>query len=139
VIGPYTVGKKAVKFGYKRYGVPGAIAAGVAVLVGYLAVRRILDSERNADASRGIGEESIETGINSVSDPGTPDGVIGGESGGGISVDIDADSDTDADDDQSSGADGEATDGPGESGQGSDERSDSPGGNEDRSELDDDN
>ncbi|PSQ08090.1 hypothetical protein BRC97_01560 [Halobacteriales archaeon QS_6_71_20] len=44
MIGAYTVGKRAVKFGYERYGVPGAVASGGAVLAGYLIVRRVLRS-----------------------------------------------------------------------------------------------
>lgn len=42
MLGPYTVGKKAAKHGYKRFGLPGAIAAGSAAAVGYVALRRAL-------------------------------------------------------------------------------------------------
>jgi len=47
MIGAYTIGKKAVQFGYKRYGIPGAIATGGAALAGYLIVRRALKSSTN--------------------------------------------------------------------------------------------
>ncbi len=49
MIGAYTIGKKAVKFGYKRYGVPGAVATGGAVLAGYVAVKRALKSSSNGE------------------------------------------------------------------------------------------
>jgi hypothetical protein len=43
-IGKLTAVRKAAKFGYRKYGLPGAIAAGVSVLVGYRFVRRKLGS-----------------------------------------------------------------------------------------------
>ncbi|SDQ93321.1 hypothetical protein [Natronobacterium texcoconense] len=49
MIGAYTVGKKAVTFGYKRYGIPGAVASGGVALAGYVAVRRALRSRTDAD------------------------------------------------------------------------------------------
>ncbi|MFC6824782.1 hypothetical protein [Halopelagius fulvigenes] len=48
MFGAYTIGKKAVKFGYKRYGIPGAVASGGAALAGYVAVRRALKSSTNS-------------------------------------------------------------------------------------------
>ncbi|WP_129112915.1 hypothetical protein [Halegenticoccus tardaugens] len=44
MFGPLTVGKKATKFGYKRFGVPGAVIAGVGAVAGYVAIKRKLAS-----------------------------------------------------------------------------------------------
>lgn len=44
MIGKLTAVRKAAEFGYRKYGLPGAIAAGVSVLVGYRFVRRKLGS-----------------------------------------------------------------------------------------------
>ncbi|WP_143423163.1 hypothetical protein [Halegenticoccus soli] len=38
------MGKKAAKFGYKRYGVPGGVVAGGAAVLGYLGAKRALKS-----------------------------------------------------------------------------------------------
>ncbi|PCR91565.1 hypothetical protein [Natrinema ejinorense] len=82
MIGAYTVGKKAVTFGYKRYGIPGAVASGGAALAGYLIVRRALksstsdgavDSAINAD---GIQSAVEETGLSAVTEKETLDRVI---------------------------------------------------------------
>lgn len=40
MLGPMTVGKKAASWGYKKYGVPGAVATGAVGVAGYVAVRR---------------------------------------------------------------------------------------------------
>ncbi|THE64406.1 hypothetical protein D8Y22_13420 [Salinadaptatus halalkaliphilus] len=61
MIGAFTVGKKAVTFGYKRYGVPGAVASGGAVLAGYVLVRRALRSTTEAD------EHTLESAIDAQS------------------------------------------------------------------------
>ncbi len=50
MLGKYTLGKKALKFGYKRYGIPGAVASGGAALAGYVVVRRALRSSTDSDA-----------------------------------------------------------------------------------------
>ncbi|WP_121742846.1 hypothetical protein [Natronorubrum halophilum] len=66
MIGALTVGKKAVTFGYKRYGIPGAIASGGIALVGYVAVRRALQSATNADGTTldsAIDAESITNAV----------------------------------------------------------------------------
>ncbi|GAB3664268.1 hypothetical protein [Halopiger thermotolerans] len=84
MIGAFTVGKKAVKFGYKRYGIPGAIASGGLVLVGYVAVRRALKSQTNADDATldsAIDAGSIksaveEDGLQAVTDTQTLDDAI---------------------------------------------------------------
>jgi len=77
MIGAYTIGKKAVKFGYKRYGVPGAVATGGAALVGYVAVKRALKSSSNGEnVDSAIDAETIksavdEKGLSAVTDKGT--------------------------------------------------------------------
>ncbi|OVE86036.1 hypothetical protein [Natronolimnobius baerhuensis] len=46
-----TVAKKAATYGYKRYGIPGAVASGAIALAAYIGVRRALRSATdNADA-----------------------------------------------------------------------------------------
>ena len=77
MLGAYTIGKKAVKFGYKRYGVPGAVATGGAALVGYVAVRRALKSSANGEnvesaIDAGAVKSAVdERGLSAVTDPGT--------------------------------------------------------------------
>ena len=46
MFGKLTAVRKAVKFGYRKYGPPGAIVAGLGGLVGYRFVRRKLGSGR---------------------------------------------------------------------------------------------
>ena len=50
-----SLGKKAVKYGYKRAGVPGAIATGSAAAVGYVVVKRALRTR--------TGEENVDSAI----------------------------------------------------------------------------
>ncbi|MDF9744121.1 hypothetical protein [Natrinema salsiterrestre] len=82
MIGAYTIGKKAVTFGYKRYGVPGAVASGGAALAGYLIVRRALKSSTDGDtADSAIDASEIqsaveEKGLGAVTDKGTLDRAI---------------------------------------------------------------
>ena len=84
MLGALSIGKKAVSFGYKRYGVPGAIASGGAVLVGYLAVRRALQAATEADEDSlgaAIDAESLEAaidqkGLQAVTDVRTIDEAI---------------------------------------------------------------
>jgi hypothetical protein len=77
MIGAYTIGKKAVTFGYKRYGVPGALASGGAALAGYLIVRRALKSstgDGSVDSAIDAGEiqSAVEgKGLSAVTDKGT--------------------------------------------------------------------
>ena len=61
MIGALSIGKKAVTFGYKRYGIPGAIASGSIALAGYVAVRRALQSVTNDD------EDALESAIDAQS------------------------------------------------------------------------
>lgn len=82
MIGTYTLGKKAVMFGYKRYGVPGAIASGGAALAGYLVVRRALKSSTNGEnVDSAIDAEEIksavdEKGLSAVTETGTLERAI---------------------------------------------------------------
>lgn len=77
MLGAYTIGKKAIKFGYKRYGVPGAVMTGGAALAGYVAVRRALKSssnDENVDSAIDAGaiESAVqEKGLSAVTDVGT--------------------------------------------------------------------
>lgn len=82
MIGAYTIGKKAATFGYRRYGVPGAIASGGAALAGYLVVRRALKSSTNdetvgsaIDAGE-IKSAVDEKGLSAVSDKETLEQAI---------------------------------------------------------------
>ncbi|OAQ54690.1 hypothetical protein HTG_03775 [Natrinema mahii] len=94
MIGAYTIGKKAVTFGYKRYGVPGAIASGGAALAGYLVVRRALQSatsDGSVDSAIDAGEIQSaveEQGLSAVTDTGTLDRAID-EDAIGSAVDMD--------------------------------------------------
>ncbi|WP_435156231.1 hypothetical protein [Haladaptatus sp. DFWS20] len=66
----YTVGKKALKAGYKRYGIPGAILTGSATALGYVVVRRALKSKtgrRNVESAIDIGVLRTEIKENGVS------------------------------------------------------------------------
>ncbi|ELY38443.1 hypothetical protein [Natronorubrum tibetense] len=84
MLGALSVGKKAVSFGYKRYGVPGAVASGGAVLLGYVAVRRALQAATEADEDSlgaAIDAESLEAaidqdGVQAVTNVGTIDEAI---------------------------------------------------------------
>lgn len=54
LFGPLTVGKKAAAWGYRKYGLPGALAAGVVGVAGYLAVRStIRDALRGENGAEG--------------------------------------------------------------------------------------
>ncbi|QLG63660.1 hypothetical protein [Halorarum salinum] len=93
MLGAYAVGKKAVKFGYKRYGVPGAVASGGVALAGYLVVRRALRSSTDSeDVDSAIDVGTIksaveEGGLGAVTDRGTLDDAID-ENELGTSIDV---------------------------------------------------
>lgn len=84
MIGKYTLGKKAVKFGYKRYGIPGAVASGGVALAGYLVVRRALRSATRADSddvasavdAKAVKNAVEERGLGAVTDRETLDAAI---------------------------------------------------------------
>lgn len=48
MIGKLTAVRKAAKFGYKKYGLPGAIVAGIGGLVSYRFVKRKLGSRNRS-------------------------------------------------------------------------------------------
>lgn len=85
MIGAYTIGKKAVTFGYKRYGIPGAVASGGLALAGYVVVRRALKSATNGDESdsvasaidaQGVKNAVDERGLAAVTERGTLEDVV---------------------------------------------------------------
>ncbi|AGB38520.1 hypothetical protein [Natronococcus occultus] len=82
MIGALTVGKKAVTFGYKRFGIPGAVASGGVALAGYVAVRRALRSvSESEDVDAAIDAGTIEDavandGVGAVADPDVLDDAI---------------------------------------------------------------
>lgn len=50
MVGPLVTGKKAAEFGYKRYGLPGAIVAGAGVAVGTaIGVKRLKSAATTND------------------------------------------------------------------------------------------
>jgi hypothetical protein len=64
-LGPLTIGKKAAKFGYKRYGIPGAVMAGGAGAIGYVAVRRAVKiAVERKDVSGAIDAQTIQSAVN---------------------------------------------------------------------------
>lgn len=77
-----TLGKKAVTFGYKRAGIPGAIATGSAAAVGYVIVKRALKSNtsgENIDAAIDTGQIKSavnEDGVSAVTDQDTLESAI---------------------------------------------------------------
>ncbi|WP_435156031.1 hypothetical protein [Haladaptatus sp. DFWS20] len=51
MLGPLTVGKKAAKFGYRRFGKLGAVAFGAFAVGGYFIVRRKVKSMMAGDST----------------------------------------------------------------------------------------
>lgn len=49
MVGVLAIVKKAATFGYKRYGVPGAIASVVVVLGGYAYLKKVLSGSKSDD------------------------------------------------------------------------------------------
>lgn len=76
------LGKKALKAGYKRAGIPGAIATGSAAAVGYLVVKRALKSNTNgSNVDAAIDTDQIksavdEQGVGAVTDKETLESAI---------------------------------------------------------------
>ena len=87
-----SLGKKAVKYGYKRAGIPGAIATGSAAAVGYVVVKRALKSntkEDSVDPAIDTGEIKSavqEKGVSAVTDKETLESAIDEEQ---LSDDVD--------------------------------------------------
>ena len=96
MFGAYTLGKKAAKFGYKRYGVPGAVASGGVALAGYVVVRRALKSSTNShsgDVASAVDAGAVkraveEKGLGAVTDRDTLDAAIDEEK---LDVPVDVD------------------------------------------------
>ncbi|WP_328517182.1 hypothetical protein [Haladaptatus caseinilyticus] len=94
MFGPLTVGKKAAKFGYKRFGIPGAVVSGSAGLIGYIAVRRAVKSVvKGKDVDTAIDTKTIrsavdENGLDAVTDTETLEAAID-EDELGSDIDID--------------------------------------------------
>lgn len=60
-----SLGKKAVKYGYKRAGIPGAIATGSAAAVGYVVVKRALKSNTSGEnVDSAIDTDQIKSAVN---------------------------------------------------------------------------
>ena len=60
-----SLGKKAVKYGYKRAGIPGALATGSAAAVGYVVVKRALKSNTNGEnVDSAIDTDQIKSAVN---------------------------------------------------------------------------
>ncbi|WP_458188762.1 hypothetical protein [Haladaptatus sp. NG-WS-4] len=55
MLGPLTVGKKAAKFGYRRFGKPGAVVFGAGSVGGYFLVKRKFKSKMK--------QETIESNL----------------------------------------------------------------------------
>ena len=96
MLGKYTLGKKALEFGYKRYGIPGAVASGGVALAGYVVVRRALRSSTKADSddvasaidAKAVKNAVEERGLGAVTDRETLDAAIDREE---IDVPVDMD------------------------------------------------
>ena len=96
MLGKYTLGKKALEFGYKRYGIPGAVASGGMALAGYVVVRRALKSSTKADSDditsavdAGAVKRAVEEkGLGAVTDRETLTAAVDEEKLGS-SVDVD--------------------------------------------------
>ena len=50
-IGPLVVGKKAAQYGYRAYGLPGAVVAGAVGVIGVLAAQRGVDALVTGEAA----------------------------------------------------------------------------------------
>jgi hypothetical protein len=78
MIGSLTVGKKAAKYGYKAYGVPGAAIAGAGGAVGVAVAKKAIQAavETDAEASADtIADEGVEIDVESEDDMDEVDGA----------------------------------------------------------------
>jgi hypothetical protein len=78
MIGSLTVGKKAAKYGYKAYGVPGAAIAGAGGAVGVAVAKKGIQAavETDAEASADtIADEGVEIDVESEDDTDEVDGA----------------------------------------------------------------
>ncbi|GAA0222310.1 hypothetical protein ACFFQF_08135 [Haladaptatus pallidirubidus] len=60
MVGPLTVGKKATKFGYRKFGKVGAIAFGAIAVGGYFAVKRKIKAMVGGDQTTADENEDTE-------------------------------------------------------------------------------
>lgn len=103
------LGKKALKFGYKRAGIPGAIATGSAAAIGYVVVKRALKSNTNgANVNAAIDTDRIrsavdEDGVGAVTDKGTLESAIDEDE---LGTDVDMDNVQSDAEDETEGVDG---------------------------------
>ncbi|XVH33608.1 hypothetical protein ACNS7O_16965 (plasmid) [Haloferacaceae archaeon DSL9] len=67
MIGPLTVGKKAAEYGFKSYGVPGAVVAGAGGVAGTIAVKKGVEALVDAETEP-IAEDGYPARDNQVSD-----------------------------------------------------------------------
>lgn len=57
---PFTVGKKASKFGYRKFGIPGAVVIGAVAVAGYFVARKKVKSALKGDASDADAEGTVD-------------------------------------------------------------------------------
>ncbi|WP_049969131.1 hypothetical protein [Haladaptatus cibarius] len=60
MLGPLTVGKKAAKFGYRKFGKVGAVAFGAIAVGGYFVVKRKIKTAMAGDSTE-TEEETAES------------------------------------------------------------------------------
>jgi hypothetical protein len=60
MLGPLTVGKKAAKFGYRRFGKPGAVVFGAGSVGGYYLVKRKFKSKMKQETLEKRGSEQTD-------------------------------------------------------------------------------
>ncbi|WP_458207498.1 hypothetical protein [Haladaptatus sp. NG-SE-30] len=61
MLGPLTVGKKAAKFGYRRFGKPGAVIFGAGSVGGYFLVKRKFRSKMKQETIESNLEDNEQT------------------------------------------------------------------------------
>ncbi|WP_423743587.1 hypothetical protein V5735_11145 (plasmid) [Haladaptatus sp. SPP-AMP-3] len=60
-LGPLTVGKKAAKVGYRRFGKAGAVAFGIGAVGGYVVLRKKVKSMMAGDTDDSSSDDGAET------------------------------------------------------------------------------
>ncbi|SIR57529.1 hypothetical protein SAMN05421858_2903 [Haladaptatus litoreus] len=61
MLGPLTVGKKAAKFGYRKFGKVGAVAFGALAVGGYFVVKRKIKTAMSGDSTTTDDEDAAES------------------------------------------------------------------------------
>lgn len=83
MIGALTVGKKAAKFGYKKYGVPGAVLAGAGGIAGLVVAKKGLKRLTQSAAEGGTPQlESADDPAGSESESADAGGKSGDDGSG---------------------------------------------------------